>query len=146
MSSALSRIPRSNRPEGSSYVVVDFNIVNGFGLTDGEKIIFSLIHNLSNRKEGCTATNDYFARLLERYNPHEKDPEKLLAEKTKAEKAISASISRLAKKGAITVRLLKTKNGTSRFIFSNVRIVKPTPQNIDPGPQIVEQILKGIIN
>lgn len=117
MSAVPSRVPRPNRPEGSSYAVVDFNVVNGFGLTDGEKIIFSLIHNLSNRKEGCTATNDYFARLLERYNPYEKDSEKLLAEKTKAEKAISASISRLAKKGAITVRLLKTKNGTSRFIF-----------------------------
>lgn len=138
MSAVPSRVPRPNRPEGSSYAVVDFNVVNGFGLTDGEKIIFSLIHNLSNRKEGCTATNDYFARLLERYNPYEKDSEKLLAEKTKAEKAISASISRLAKKGAITVRLLKTKNGTSRFIFSNVRIIKPTPQNIDPGPQNVE--------
>lgn len=134
----MNAVPRPNRPEGSSYAVVDFNVVNGFGLTDGEKIIFSLIHNLSNRKEGCTATNDYFARLLERYNPYEKDSEKLLAEKTKAEKAISASISRLAKKGAITVRLLKTKNGTSRFIFSNVRIIKPTPQNIDPGPQNVE--------
>nr|WP_017853897.1 hypothetical protein [Leptospira interrogans] len=138
MNAVPRRVPRPNRPEGSSYAVVDFNVVNGFGLTDGEKIIFSLIHNLSNRKEGCTATNDYFARLLERYNPYEKDSEKLLAEKTKAEKAISASISRLAKKGAITVRLLKTKNGTSRFIFSNVRIIKPTPQNIDPGPQNVE--------
>ncbi|TGN00347.1 hypothetical protein EHR03_13025 [Leptospira mayottensis] len=136
--SAVRRIPRSERPEGTSYVVVDFNVVNGFGLTDGEKIIFSLIHNLSNRKEGCTATNDYFAKILEKYNPFEADPEKLLVDKCRAEKAISASISRLTKKGAITVKLLKTKNGTKRFIFSNVRIVKPTPQNIDPDPQNVE--------
>ncbi|EMM94295.1 hypothetical protein LEP1GSC158_0640 [Leptospira interrogans serovar Zanoni str. LT2156] len=82
----MNAVPRPNRPEGSSYAVVDFNVVNGFGLTDGEKIIFSLIHNLSNRKEGCTATNDYFARLLERYNPYEKDSEKLLAEKRKLKK------------------------------------------------------------
>ncbi|WP_078124036.1 hypothetical protein [Leptospira alexanderi] len=138
MNPAIRRIPRNQRPEGMSYVHVDFNIVNGLGLTDGEKILFSLIHSLSNRREGCTATNDYFARLLEKYDPNEKDPEKLLLEKSRAEKAISASISRLTKKGVVIVRLLKTKNGTSRFIFSNVRIYKPTPQNIDPGPQDVE--------
>nr|WP_232371803.1 helix-turn-helix domain-containing protein [Leptospira ainazelensis] len=109
---------------------IDFTIVNGLGLTDQEKILFSMIFNLSKRKEGCTAGNAYFAEIME-----------------KSEKAISEAISRMVRKGVIKIRLTKTKFGTARVMFANVKVQKPTPQpNPEATPQTEEPTPYGMDN
>ncbi|WP_243397161.1 helix-turn-helix domain-containing protein [Leptospira kmetyi] len=129
-------ITKKERPSGMDGAWIDFTIVNGLGLTDQEKILFSMIYHLSKRKEGCTAGNAYFAEIME-----------------KSEKAISEAISRMVRKGVIRIRLTKTKFGTLRVMFANVKVQKPTPQNdseatpqpetptphgVDSSPQIEE--------
>lgn len=110
---------------------IEFEVVSGLGLTDQEKILYSMIFNLSKRKKGCTATNLYFAKKME-----------------KSEKAISEAISRMARKGVIRVHLTKTKNGTERVMFANVKKATPqlsslvvaTPQDSETTPQIVTNL------
>lgn len=138
----MSAVKRKVRPSGMDGTWIDFTIVNGLGLTDQEKILFSMIFNLSKRKEGCTAGNSYFAEIME-----------------KSEKAISEAISRMVRKGVIKIRLTKTKYGTARVMFANVKIQKPTPQptskatpqteeptpyGMDDDPQIVEATPHGV--
>ncbi|MDV6237540.1 helix-turn-helix domain-containing protein [Leptospira ellisii] len=115
----MKAIKKKERPSGMDGAWIDFTIVNGLGLTDQEKILFSMIFHLSKRQEGCTATNLYFAEIME-----------------KSEKAISEAISRMARKGFVRVRLTKTKLGTLRVMFANVKVQKPTPQNeVEATPQ-----------
>lgn len=107
----MSAVKKKERPSGMDGTWIDFTIVNGLGLTDQEKILFSMIFHLSKRKEGCTAGNAYFAEIME-----------------KSDKAISEAISRMVRKGVIKIRLTKTKFGTTRVMFANVKVQKPTPQ------------------
>ncbi|RHX84724.1 helix-turn-helix domain-containing protein [Leptospira stimsonii] len=126
---------KKERPSGMDGTWIDFTIVNGLNLTDQEKILFSMIFHLSKRKEGCTSGNAYFAAIME-----------------KSEKAISEAISRMARKGVIRVRLTKTKVGTLRVMFANVKVQKPTPQKIDlatpqeeePTPYGVDRIPQNV--
>ncbi|XDD52519.1 helix-turn-helix domain-containing protein (plasmid) [Leptospira sp. WS92.C1] len=105
---------------------IDFEVVSGLGLTDQEKILYSMVFHLSKRNKGCTASNAYFAKKME-----------------KSEKAISEAISRMARKGVIRVHLTKTKNGTERVMYANVKkptpqtITEATPQEVEPTPQIM---------
>ncbi|MDI7225287.1 helix-turn-helix domain-containing protein [Leptospira santarosai] len=110
----MKTITKKERPSGMDGTWIDFTIVNGLNLTDQEKILFSMIFHLSKRKEGCTAGNAYFAEIME-----------------KSDKAISEAISRMARKGVIRVRLTKTKLGTNRVMFANVKVQKPTPQTLE---------------
>ncbi len=126
----MSAVKRKVRPSGMDGTWIDFTIVNGLGLTDQEKILFSMIFNLSKRKEGCTAGNAYFAEIME-----------------KSEKAISEAISRLVRKGFIKIRLTKTKFGTARVMFANVKVQKPTPQpTSEATPQTEEPTPYGMDN
>ncbi|MDV6237610.1 helix-turn-helix domain-containing protein [Leptospira ellisii] len=110
---------KKERPSGMDGAWIDFTIVNGLGLTDQEKILFSMIFHLSKRQEGCTASNAYFAEIME-----------------KSEKAISEAISRMVRKGFVRTRLTKTKFGTLRVMFANVKVKRPTPQpEIEATPQ-----------
>ncbi|UOG55093.1 hypothetical protein [Leptospira noguchii] len=87
--------------EYSNYIKIEYSLVNGRGLTDLDKIVASLIHFYSKRPEGCTASNEHLAFVLE-----------------KTPKAISDSISRLTKKGIVSRTVYKTKNGSRRTLKS----------------------------
>ncbi|MDI7174833.1 helix-turn-helix domain-containing protein [Leptospira santarosai] len=124
----MKTITKKERPSGMDGTWIDFTIVNGLNLTDQEKILFSMIFHLSKRKEGCTAGNAYFAEIME-----------------KSDKAISEAISRMARKGVIRVRLTKTKLGTLRVMFANVKVQKPTPQILEEAtPQNEEATPYGV--
>ncbi|MBM9502917.1 hypothetical protein JWG44_21935 [Leptospira sp. 201903071] len=89
------------------YIKIEYALVNGKGLTDLEKAIFSVIHQNSERSAGCTLTNIAFAYRFE-----------------KTETAISNSISRLIKKGMVYRESTLTREGTLRVLRSLYR-VKP---------------------
>jgi hypothetical protein len=99
---------------------IDYTIVNGLGLSPQEKMLFSMIWELSKRSEGCTASNQYFMAHLE----------------MPTEQSVSEAIKRLKDKGLLNVRTVKIQGGSKRFITTTIKVhtpQKPAPQSIKNG-------------
>jgi hypothetical protein len=101
------------KPSNIDGIWTDLSKVNGRGLSPQEKFLFSMIDHLCKRKEGCTASNKYFAEILET-----------------TEKAVSDGISRLIKKKFVKSFSSRTKNGTKRCLWTDLEFIpQPTPEN-----------------
>ncbi|XDD52530.1 hypothetical protein AB3N59_20490 (plasmid) [Leptospira sp. WS92.C1] len=102
------------------YNKVEYILVNGRNLTDGQKLLASLIQILSVRPEGCTLTNKDFAIALE-WTP----------------KAVSTCVSRLVKKQIISIEFIDTSRGKLRVLRSLLQPLAATqvPQIADISPQ-----------
>ncbi|MCG6170268.1 helix-turn-helix domain-containing protein [Leptospira sanjuanensis] len=97
-------------PIDQQFIKEEYALVNGKNLTDMEKRIFSIIHSMSNREEGCTLTNLGFGIRLE-----------------KKEKNVGNAISNLIEKGVVYADYKKTREGTERTLFSVYRLFPNTP-------------------